>query len=100
MLRSIVEVWGGRALAVILTGMGHDGQKGCAALVEAGGPVVAQDEATSEVWGMPGAVARAGWCRAVVAPGEKAAWGHRPPLRRAALPRRERKSRAAGKGVE
>src|SRR3546814_11010425 len=77
MLRSIVEGWGGRALAVILTGMGHDGQKGCAALVEAGGTVVAPDEATSVVGGMPGAVARAGLCSAVIPPGELAAWGQR-----------------------
>ncbi|HEY9566652.1 MAG TPA: chemotaxis protein CheB, partial [Thalassobaculum sp.] len=84
MLRSIVEVWGGRALAVILTGMGHDGQKGCAALVEAGGTVVAQDEATSVVWGMPGAVARAGLCSAVLPLGEIAAWVQRQTMRRAA----------------
>jgi len=84
MLRSIVETWGGRALAVILTGMGHDGQKGCAALVEAGGTVVAQDEATSVVWGMPGAVARAGLCSAVLPLGEIAAWVQKQTMRRAA----------------
>jgi chemotaxis response regulator CheB len=66
MLRSIAIAVGGRALAVILTGMGQDGLAGCRALVEAGGSVIAQDEATSVVWGMPGAVANAGLCRAVV----------------------------------
>jgi two-component system, chemotaxis family, protein-glutamate methylesterase/glutaminase len=66
MLRSIISVYGGRALAVILTGMGQDGLLGCRALVEAGGAVLAQDEATSVVWGMPGAVAQAGICRAVL----------------------------------
>ncbi|MEQ8813716.1 MAG: chemotaxis response regulator protein-glutamate methylesterase [Thalassobaculum sp.] len=84
MMRSIVEVFGGRALAVILTGMGHDGQKGCATLVEAGGTVVAQDEASSVVWGMPGAVARAGLCSAVLPLGEIAAWVQKQTMRRAA----------------
>ncbi len=84
MLRSIVDVWGGRALAVILTGMGHDGQKGCSGLVEAGGTVVAQDEATSVVWGMPGAVARAGLCSAVLPLGDIAAWVQKQTMRRAA----------------
>ena len=66
MLRSITELYGGRAVAVILTGMGHDGLAGCRSLVAAGGTVVAQDEATSVVWGMPGAVAQAGLCEAVL----------------------------------
>jgi two-component system chemotaxis response regulator CheB len=66
MLRSVVDVYGSRALAVILTGMGQDGLLGCRALVEAGGAVLAQDEASSVVWGMPGAVAKAGLCQAVL----------------------------------
>jgi two-component system chemotaxis response regulator CheB len=66
MLRSIIEVYGNRALALILTGMGHDGLAGCRALVAAGGTVLAQDEETSVVWGMPGAVAQAGLCQAVL----------------------------------
>jgi two-component system chemotaxis response regulator CheB len=66
MLRAVVRMHGGRALAVILTGMGQDGLAGCRALVEAGGAVLAQDEATSVVWGMPGAVAQAGICHAVL----------------------------------
>jgi len=66
LLRGVAEVYGRRALAVILTGMGADGCKGCEALVAAGGAVYAQDEATSVVWGMPGAVARAGLCCGVL----------------------------------
>lgn len=66
MLRSMVDVYGGRILSVIFTGMGADGQKGCQKLVEAGGVVYAQDEATSVVWGMPGAVVMAGLCTQVL----------------------------------
>lgn len=66
MLRSLVAVYGNRVLAVILTGMGQDGWKGCEAVVQAGGGVIAQDEASSVVWGMPGAVAMAGICSAVL----------------------------------
>ena len=60
MFRSAVQVWGGRVLAVVLTGMGHDGLEGCQRICDAGGTVVAQDEQSSVVWGMPGAVSRAG----------------------------------------
>lgn len=66
MLRSLVAIYGGRVLAVILTGMGQDGTKGAEAVVNAGGAVIAQDEATSVVWGMPGSVAAAGLCSAIV----------------------------------
>ncbi|WP_240046529.1 chemotaxis protein CheB [Paracraurococcus ruber] len=66
MLRAASRVAGGRVLAVILTGMGSDGLLGCQGLVAAGGVVLAQDEASSVVWGMPGAVARAGLCHAVL----------------------------------
>ncbi|MDD4615891.1 MAG: chemotaxis response regulator protein-glutamate methylesterase [Alphaproteobacteria bacterium] len=66
MLRSLVGVYGGRILTVILTGMGQDGMKGSDNVVKAGGAVIAQDEKTSVVWGMPGAVAEAGLCSAVV----------------------------------
>jgi two-component system, chemotaxis family, protein-glutamate methylesterase/glutaminase len=65
-LRSLATVYGGRVLATILTGMGSDGLEGCRAVVEAGGAVIAQDKATSVVWGMPGAVAMAGLCSAVL----------------------------------
>lgn len=60
MLRSAARATHGRVLAVILTGMGQDGLEGCRAVAAAGGQVLAQDEASSVVWGMPGAVARAG----------------------------------------
>lgn len=60
MVQSAARVCGGRVLAVILTGMGQDGLEGCRSLVAKGGTVFAQDEASSVVWGMPGAVARAG----------------------------------------
>jgi two-component system chemotaxis response regulator CheB len=60
LLRSVAEVYGGNALAVVLTGMGQDGARGCALLHGLGASVLAQDEATSVVWGMPGAVAAAG----------------------------------------
>lgn len=66
MLRSVAKIYGPGALAVILTGMGHDGMNGAGAVVEAGGTVLAQDEATSVVWGMPGAAATAGLCSAVI----------------------------------
>lgn len=67
LLRSLVAAYGGRVLAAVLTGMGQDGLAGCKALAAAGGAVLAQDEASSVVWGMPGAVARAGLA-AVLAP--------------------------------
>lgn len=66
LLRSLARHAGDRTLAVILTGMGSDGKLGAEAVVAAGGGVMAQDEATSVVWGMPGAVARAGLCHAVL----------------------------------
>ena len=67
MMRSIVKAFGGRkVLACILTGMGQDGLKGCTEVVNAGGTLIAQDEASSVVWGMPGAVAQAGICSAVL----------------------------------
>lgn len=66
MLRSLVEVYGARLLVAILTGMGADGREGGRGVVEAGGTVIAQDEESSVVWGMPGAVAMAGLCSAVL----------------------------------
>jgi two-component system chemotaxis response regulator CheB len=66
MMRSIAKIYGKRALAIILTGMGQDGMRGCTELVAAGGLVIAQDEPSSVVWGMPGAVATAGLCSSVL----------------------------------
>lgn len=66
MLRSISKVYGARVLAVILTGMGSDGLKGGRIITAAGGTMIAQDESTSVVWGMPGAVATDGICSAVL----------------------------------
>lgn len=66
MLRSIEAVYGAQLLVVILTGMGSDGQIGCTSLAEAGATILAQDEATSTVWGMPGAVATSGLCNEVL----------------------------------
>lgn len=65
MLRSVARCYGRRGLAVILTGMGSDGLAGCRELTEAGGAVIAQDQQSSVVWGMPGAVASTGLCCAV-----------------------------------
>ena len=66
MLRSLAPLYGSRLLAIILTGMGADGCEGSQAVAAAGGTVIAQDEESSVVWGMPGAVAAAGVCSAVL----------------------------------
>lgn len=66
LLRSVADVYGGRTLAVILTGMGQDGTRGCERLRALGGRIVAQDQESSVVWGMPGAVAGAGLAHRVL----------------------------------
>jgi two-component system chemotaxis response regulator CheB len=63
---SAARVWAAGTLAVVLTGMGSDGLQGAREIVAAGGNVIAQDEATSVIWGMPGSVARAGLCTAIL----------------------------------
>src|SRR5271156_5283035 len=63
---SAIDVWHGGVMALVLTGMGSDGMRGGKDIVAAGGSVIAQDEATSVVWGMPGAAAHAGICSAVL----------------------------------
>lgn len=66
LFRAAAEVYGGGVLAVILTGMGYDGLKGCQAIAAKGGQVIAQDEATSVIWGMPGAVVQAGLANSIL----------------------------------
>lgn len=63
---SAIDIWHGNVLSVILTGMGSDGMRGGKDIVAAGGSVIAQDEASSVVWGMPGAAANAGICAAIL----------------------------------
>ncbi|MBE7638566.1 chemotaxis-specific protein-glutamate methyltransferase CheB [Sneathiella sp. P13V-1] len=66
MLRSLNSAYGGRVVTVILTGMGHDGKQGSEVMAQSGAPVIAQDEASSVVWGMPGAVATSGLSTSVL----------------------------------
>ncbi len=66
MLKSAAQACAGRVLVAMLTGMGHDGLAGTRAVIEKGGSAIAQDEASSVVWGMPGAVAQAGLCHAIL----------------------------------
>jgi two-component system chemotaxis response regulator CheB len=66
MFRSVASLFGATAFAAVLTGMGYDGRGGAKLLREAGAEVLAQDEASSVVWGMPGAVVGAGLADEVV----------------------------------
>jgi two-component system chemotaxis response regulator CheB len=66
LFRSAARLWRAGTLGVVLTGMGRDGLQGCRQIVEAGGAVIAQDEFTSVVWGMPGEVVRAGLADAIL----------------------------------
>jgi len=66
MFSSAARVWGMGILALVLTGMGTDGTNGARDVVSAGGSIIAQDESTSVVWGMPGSAANAGVCSAVL----------------------------------
>lgn len=68
MLSTVGGVYGSRALGIILTGIGRDGCEGAARLVGCGGAVIAQDEASSAVWGMPRAVFEAGLASAILPP--------------------------------
>ena len=72
LFRSVAEVYGAGALGVLLTGMGQDGLLGARRVVERQGRVLVQDEASSVVWGMPGAVARAGLASKIVPVSEMA----------------------------
>lgn len=66
LFRSAAQIYGGNAVALVLTGMGQDGLVGCRLLAEKGARIVVQDEATSVVWGMPGSVAGAGLAHEVL----------------------------------
>ena len=66
LFRSAARCFGASVLAVVLTGMGQDGLDGCRSISAAGGQVIAQDRATSVVWGMPGQVAEAGLAESVL----------------------------------
>ena len=68
MFESVAEVYGRRALAVVLSGMGRDGTQGAERIASQGGRVVVQDRESSTVWGMPGSVAATGCASAVLAP--------------------------------
>lgn len=66
LFRSVARIFGSKALCLILTGMGQDGCEGAKDIIKAGGTLVGQDEESSVVWGMPGAVAKAGLCAEIV----------------------------------
>ena len=66
MFRSVATVYGNAVLAIVLTGMGQDGMREAEVIREAGGLVMAQDEASSVVWGMPGSVVHAGLAHSVL----------------------------------
>lgn len=66
LFRSVVAAYGSASLAVVLTGMGQDGLRGCEAIAESGGRILAQDKSTSVIWGMPAAVANSGLADAVL----------------------------------
>ena len=73
LFRAAAKVFGAGLLGVVLTGMGVDGRNGARAVVENGGSVIVQDEATSVVWGMPGAIAEQGLAAAILPPEDIAA---------------------------
>lgn len=77
MLRSAAPVFGTGLTAIILTGMGSDGAKGCEAVARAGGRFIVQDEATSVVWGMPGAAAATGLADSILPLNDIGPWARR-----------------------
>lgn len=72
MLEGVAEAYGAGGVGIMLSGMGNDGASGARALTDAGGIMMAQDPGTSVVWGMPGAVARAGLAASIAPPGRLA----------------------------
>src|SRR5262249_11376231 len=66
LFRSVAAAYGSASLAVVLTGMGQDGLRGCEAISESGGRILAQDKSTSVIWGMPAAVANSGLAEAIL----------------------------------
>lgn len=66
LFRSLSDVYGSHVLAVVMTGMGQDGLRGCEQIRAGGGQIIVQDEASSVVWGMPGFVAKAGLADEIV----------------------------------
>lgn len=74
MLSSAIKLYGEKVLGVLLTGMGRDGHDGCKELVACGGRIIAQNEQSSVIWGMPGTVAMAGLCSAVLPLNDIGSW--------------------------
>ena len=70
MFDSLAELYGPRVLGIVLSGMGRDGAEGAQRMVRRGACVVVQDQASSVVWGMPGAVAASGVASAILPPAE------------------------------
>ena len=66
LFRSVASLYGPAVLGLVLTGMGQDGMRGGRAIVERGGVVMAQDEPSSVVWGMPGSVVQQGLAERVL----------------------------------
>jgi two-component system chemotaxis response regulator CheB len=96
LFRSVAKIYGRRTLAVVLTGMGQDGLRGCKCIREEGGQILIQDELSSVVWGMPGAVSKAGLADGMLPLNQLGAeiirrtqFGRIPPTKPLAAPQRK-----------